>query len=120
MVTRTRCRYRVTPMDLQLTTTRIGEHVVVALSGIADLSTAPTLHSMLRQTCCDHPAETLIVDLDGLFAIDDAALGLLLGAAARARTTGGDLELVCNNEHLRTRLTTTRIDRALAIRDTIA
>jgi anti-sigma B factor antagonist len=107
-------------MDLRLTTTRIGEHIVVALSGIADLSTAPILYNQLRQACRDHPAETLVIDLDGLLAIDDAALGLLLGAAARARTTGGDLELVCTNEHLRTRLTTTRVDRALAVRDAIA
>ena len=53
-------------------------------------------------------------------AIDDAALGLLLGAAARAREAGGDLELVCSNERVRARLASTRVDRCIAVRAAIA
>ena len=107
-------------MDLELTTTAVGTHLVVALSGIADLSTAPLLHDQLRRTCTDHPGETIVLDLDGLVAIDDAALGLLLGAAARGRVAGGDLELVCTNGRIRSRLSSTRLDRCVNVRDAIA
>ncbi len=106
-------------MDLQLTTSRIGERIVIALSGIADLSTAPTLHDGLRRACSDHPGVAVLVDIDGLIALDDAALGLLLGAAARARQAGGELELVCANEQMLRRLAVTRLDRALTVHDTI-
>ncbi len=107
-------------MDLELTTTMVGTRLVVALTGIADLSTAPLLHDHLRRTCAGHPAETIVLDLDGLIAIDDAALGLLLGAAARAREAGGDLELVCTNERVRARLASTRLDRCVTVRAAIA
>lgn len=107
-------------MDLRLTTTTIGPHRVVALSGIADLSTAPTLHDCLRRACNEHPGETLLIELDGLVALDDAALGLLLGAAARARQAGGEVELVCTDERLRDRLATTRLDRAITVRRSIS
>jgi len=106
-------------MDLELTTTMVGQRLVVALAGIADLSTAPLLHDQLRRTCTSHPGETIMLDLDGLIAIDDAALGLLLGAAARARETGGDIELVCTNERVRSRLASTRLDRCITVRDAI-
>lgn len=107
-------------MDLQLITSRIGEQIVIALSGIADLSTTPVLHDGLRRVSSDNPGITLLVDIDGLIALDDAALGLLLGAAARAREAGGELELVCTNERLLRRLAVTRLDRALTVHDTIA
>ncbi len=106
-------------MDLRLTTTQVGDHIVVSLSGIADLSTIPTLHDSLRRVCLDHPGQTLLIEVDGLIALDDAALGLLLGAAAHARQSGGDVELVCTDERLRQRLATTRFDRAVTIRDSI-
>ena len=107
-------------MDLQLTTARVGEHVVISLAGIADLSTAPGLFDYLRRACGDHRGDTLLVDIDGLVSLDDAALGLLLGAAARARQFGGELELVCTNERLAARLASTRFDRAVAVRTSIA
>jgi anti-anti-sigma factor len=67
-----------------------------------------------------HPGDSVIVDLDGVDALDDAGLGILLGAAAAARQAGGDLEVVCNRPSLRERLERTRFDRAVAVRATIA
>lgn len=107
-------------MELQLTTSRVADRVVVSLRGVADLSTAPALHDGLRRACLDHAGETLLLDLDGAIVIDDAALGLLLGAAARARQAGGELELVCTNQHLRDRLAVTRLDRAITVHRSIA
>jgi len=107
-------------MDLSLTTTRIGEQVVVSLSGIADLAAAPGMYDYLRRMTADHPAETLLVDIDGLLSLDDAALGLLFGAVARARQTGGDLELICTDDRLLSLLKTTGFDRAVTVRGSVA
>ena len=107
-------------MDLQLTTSKIGDRTVVALSGLADLSTVPILHDALRRACVDASGETLVIDIDGLLALDDAALGLLLGAAARARQAGGDVELVCTDHRLLDRLAITRFDRAVTVHRSIA
>ncbi|HEY5664510.1 MAG TPA: STAS domain-containing protein [Ilumatobacter sp.] len=106
-------------MDLQVGLRHVGDEVVVVLAGVADLSTTPTLHQHLHRASADHPGRTLVVDLDGLIALDDAALGVLLGAAAHAREAGGDLALVCTNDRLRARLITTRLDRCIALRDRI-
>lgn len=106
-------------MDLQVSTHRIGDRPVVALAGIADLASVPVLHDHLRRALLEHRGATLIVDFDGLAAIDDAALGIVLGAAANAREHGGELEVVCTGERLRVRLATTRFDHAVAVRDGI-
>lgn len=106
-------------MDLSLATTRVGEHVVVSLAGIADLSAAPGMYDYLRRVCADHATETLLVDLDGLLSLDDAALGLLFGAVARARRNGGDIELICTDDRLLALLQMTGLDRAVAVRSSI-
>lgn len=107
-------------MELRCTTATVGDHAVLALDGIADLSTAPHLQPQLRQAITEHAGHRLIVDLDGLSSLDDVALGLLLGAAARARELGGDLELVCSRPRTRARLAATRFDQVVAVRDSIA
>jgi anti-sigma B factor antagonist len=106
-------------MDLQVTTRGSGNPTVVALAGIADLASLPVLHDHLRQAVTRHPGTIVTLDFDGLLVIDDAALGIVLGAAAHAREHGGDLEVVCTNERLRARLSTTRFDLAVAVRDAI-
>lgn len=107
-------------MELQCTTHRVGDHVVVAVSGLADLSTAPHLHSHLRHAVGEHPGGTVLVDLDSVTALDDAALGLLLGAAARAREAGGDIQVVCTHARLRQRLAATRFDQVVKLRSSVA
>ena len=54
------------------------------------------------------------VDLDGVDALDDTALGVLLGAAGRGRQAGGDLAIVCASERLRGRFAVTGLDRAVS------
>jgi anti-sigma B factor antagonist len=106
-------------MDLRVTTDEVGGRFVVALEGLADLSTVPTLHDELRRAVRDRAGHTVVVDIDGVIAFDDAALGLLLGVAATARENGGDLEVVCSSERLRARLRATRFDRAVTVLDAI-
>jgi anti-anti-sigma factor len=106
-------------MDLTIATTRVGREIVLSLSGIADLSTIPALQDRVQRSVSDHPGNTLVIDVDGLLALDDTALGLFLGAAARARQAGGELVIVCSNDRLRRRLALTRLDQLVTIRSAI-
>lgn len=98
----------------------VGDSVVVTVDGSVDLAAVATLHDDLARAIRRHPGQTIIVDLDAVGSVDDAGLGVLMGAAAAARDAGGDLVVVCNRPALRTRLDTTRFDRAVEVRATIA
>lgn len=100
-------------MELEATIARAGGVPVVALSGLLDLSTVPELRDVLVRVTTDHPGATIAVDLDGLEMLDDVGLGVLLGAAARARQAGGDLVVVTNR--LRERFSATGFDRAVRV-----
>ena len=79
-----------------------------------------TLHGDLSRVVRRHPGDSLLVDLDAVDTLDDAGLGVLLGAAAAARETGGDLEVVCSRPALVERFRRSRFDRAVTVRTTIA
>jgi anti-sigma B factor antagonist len=98
----------------------VGSSIVVAVDGIVDLSTVGRLHDDLARAVRQHPGVTLVVDLDAVGALDDAGLGVLLGAAAVARDGGGDVEVVCSRPALRERLKRTRFDQAVTVRGSIA
>jgi anti-anti-sigma factor len=99
---------------------RVAGSIVVTVDGIVDLSSVGRLHDDLARTVRQHPGVALVVDLDGVSVLDDAGLGVLLGAAAATRDTGGDLEVVCTRPALRERLTQTRFDRAVVVRGSIS
>ena len=94
----------------------IGDTPTVALGGIVDLGSVPVLHDVLTRTVLDHPGATIVVDLDGVVAFDDTALGVLLAAAGRARELAGELEILCSSDRLLERLAVTRFDRAVTVR----
>jgi anti-anti-sigma factor len=104
---------------IRSTVTTVGGAIVVALDGACDLASVGVLHGDLARVIRRHPHEVVIVDLDGVETLDDAGLGVLLGAAAAAREAGGDVEVVCTRPSLRDRLERTRFDRAIAVRSTI-
>jgi anti-sigma B factor antagonist len=106
-------------MTMHTTVSTVGGSIIVVLDGSIDLAAVGTLHGDLTRVIRRHPGDSLIVDLDGIDAIDDTGLGVLLGAAAAARESGGDLEVVCNRSSLRGRLERTRFDRAVVVRATI-
>lgn len=97
----------------------LGGLPVLDVSGEVDLATAPAFRDALHRLVVDHRAATVAVDLDGIIALDDTGLGLLLGSAARAREAGGDLVVICADGPLRRRLSTTRLDRALGVRSSL-
>ncbi len=106
-------------MHVRTTTSHVGDHPVLAIDGIADLAAAPLLHDRLQRAVAEHAGAVLVVDLDGVSALDDVVLGLLLGAAATAREQGGDLVVVCRASRVRARLLATRFDLAVTVRDSI-
>jgi anti-anti-sigma factor len=98
----------------------VGGAVVVIVDGAVDLASVGGLHNDLTRAVRQYPAVRLLVDIDAVTVLDDAGLGVLLGAAAAAREAGGDLEVVCTRATLRERLARTRFDRAVAVRGSIA
>lgn len=98
----------------------VGDSIVVTVEGIVDLSTVGRLHDDLARAVRQHPGVTLVVDLDAVGALDDAGLGVLLGAAAVSRDAGGNMEVVCSQPALLARLTRTHFDRAVDVRGSVA
>ena len=68
----------------------------------------------------EHPGVTIAIDLDGVTVLDDAGLGILLGAAARARELDGDVVLVCTTPRLRDRFHRSGLARAIEVRDRLS
>ncbi|MDW3216020.1 MAG: STAS domain-containing protein [Ilumatobacteraceae bacterium] len=112
-------------MQLRTTHHEVAGHSVLALEGTADLAALPQLHAACQRLLTGVRAgAALAIDVDGVTVLDDAALGLLLGAAATARSGGAVLRVVCTGERLRRRLADTRFDRAVdvvgSLGDTVA
>lgn len=104
-------------MDLRCRSVEVGDSLALVLEGELDLASLPVLHDALVDLLTRSHGDTVSVDLDGVTALDDAGLGLLLGAAGRARTAGGDLVLVCTEPRLRDRFELTGLARAVEVRD---
>lgn len=106
-------------MQLHTRLDEVGGSIVVTVDGHVDLASVGRLHDDLSRAIRQHPGVLVLVDLDAAGVLDDAGLGVLLGAAASARGHGGDLAVVCTRPALRERLTATRFDRAVDIRHSI-
>jgi anti-sigma B factor antagonist len=91
-----------------------GEAVtLVVLRGDLDLGTAPDLRECLVKVI-DEGAR-IVVDLEAVGFLDSAGLGILVGGLKRARTRGGDLELVCSSREILKPLEITGLDRVFTI-----
>lgn len=106
-------------MELLCRLTNVGPFAVLQVSGELDMATVPLLRDHLARTVDEHRGQTVWVDLDGVTALDDTCLGMLLGAAGRAREAGGDLSLVASGERLRQRFALTGLDRAVTVATTL-
>ncbi len=107
-------------MKLGAQTSVVGGRNVLSLRGDIDMAGVPELHDAVTRMVRDHHGELIVVDIDGVEICDDAGLGVLLGAAGRAREAGGDLAVVCSGESLRRRLGRTGFDRAVDVASSIA
>ena len=98
----------------------VGTVPVLALSGAVDLATVPVLRDSLVRLVGDHAGRLVAVDLDGVDVLDDCGLGVLLGAAGRARSRGGELVIVASDQRLRDRFALTGLDRAVDVVERLA
>lgn len=93
---------------------RVGAAFVVAPDGTLDLATIGSLSDSLVRASMSDLCGPIVVDLDGVTSLDDASLGILLGAAATARRRNRRFAVVCSSQ-LRGRLTLTGFDRAVDV-----
>jgi len=87
---------------------------VVTATGEVDLSSA----SLLREAIGAHllaDRADVVVDLSAVTFLDSTGLGLLVGAAKRARNAGGSLRLVCDNPRVLRVLRITGLDKTLPL-----
>ena len=86
---------------------------LVVLRGDLDLATAPELRECLVEII-DEGAR-IVVDLEAVDFLDSAGLGILVGGLKRARSAGGELELVCSSRDVLKPLEITGLDRVFTI-----
>jgi len=106
-------------MELVCSLGLVGTTPVLQVSGEIDLATLPYFRDQLLHATSLYDGATLFVDLDGVTALDDTGLGMLLGTAGRAREQGGDVVVISNNDRLLARFELTRLNRALEVRHNI-
>lgn len=97
-------------------TTATTDVAVVAVSGQADLHTAPELRAAIGTTIDDGHRQ-VVVDLTEATFIDSMTLGVLLGALKRLTPLGGTLVIVCPDPHVRRVFEITSLDRVLTLSD---
>ena len=93
----------VTNMQLSSSIIRDGPQSVLVLAGEIDLATVPECSDMLTKFVDDHAGCDIAIDLCQVTALDDTGVGVILGAVARARTSGSHLALVIDDQHMRAR-----------------
>jgi anti-sigma B factor antagonist len=97
---------------------RVGDRVVVTVSGDVDVVTAPRLRQRLLDLV-ESGQTDLMVDLRPTEFIDSSGLSSLVAAAKRARERGGDVGLVCPPSNVRRLLEIAALDRMLQVVDTL-
>ncbi len=108
------------PVDLFCRQAVVGTLPVVLVSGELDLASVGVLRDALLKAVTEHRGTTVAVDLEGVTALDDTALGILLGGAARAREHGGDLVIVCASPRLVERFELSGLARAVQVLERLA
>jgi anti-sigma B factor antagonist len=86
---------------------------LLMLRGDLDLATAPALREALIEVL--RGCKSVVVDLEGVGFVDSAGIGILLGGLKRARSQGGELELVCTSRQVLRPLEIIGLDRVFTI-----
>ena len=94
------------------------EHVLT-LAGELDLYSAPELERALAESL-DAGARTIVLDMLGVTFLDSTGLGVVTGAAKRARSAGGELVLVIDRQDVLRVFRITGLDRFLTLRPSLA
>ena len=106
-------------MQLGLDVERSGEVVVVTVRGDLDLASAPRLRTLaLDELLAGH--RRLVLDLRDLEFVDSVGLGIIVAILKRARSMGGDLELVVGTDRILRPLELSGVARILTVHDDLA
>ena len=100
-------------MALTIDVKRDDRATVLVLRGDLDLSTAPELRDALVEVI--DVGARIVIDMEALDFLDSAGLGILVGGLKRARTHGGELELVCSSRAVLKPIEITALDRVFTI-----
>lgn len=98
----------------------VGAVPVLEASGEIDLASVPQFRDACFRLVGEHPGVVVALDLDGVSVLDDVGLGIVLGAAGRAREHGGDLVVVCTMPKLLARFERSGLARAVDVRDRLS
>jgi anti-sigma B factor antagonist len=90
---------------------------VLAVTGQADLHTAPELREAIS-AAIDDGQRRVAIDLTEATFVDSMTLGVLLGALRRLTAVDGRLAIICPDPHLRRVFEITSLDRVLDLVDT--
>lgn len=91
------------------------QRTVIRIEGPVSMSTLPRFVDALNRELLASDAPIILVDLDAVDGIDDAGLGVLLGAGARVRSTNRLFGVVATMQRTRDRLADSRFDRAVDV-----
>jgi anti-sigma B factor antagonist len=105
-------------MAFEVRSTRDKDACVVCVVGEVDLYSSPSLKSTLM-AMAEGDTSLVIVDLGAATFIDSAGIGVPVGALRRAKESGDELRVVCNQNNIAKILRLTGLDRVLPIFDTV-
>jgi anti-sigma B factor antagonist len=100
-------------MALVIDVERRDRTILVVLRGDLDLASAPSLRETLVEVISGDAR--IVIDMEAVGFLDSAGLGVLVGGLKRARTAGGEVELICSNGEVLKPLEITGLDRVFTI-----
>jgi len=100
-------------MPLSIDVERDDRTRVLVLRGDLDAATASQLRECLVEVIDE--GTRIVIDMEALDFLDSAGLGILVGGLKRARTYGGELELVCSSRAVLKPIEITGLDRVFTI-----
>lgn len=84
-------------MEFSCITRDTGDHLLVVVCGMVDISTAPQLRQQLVDAV-NAGHYRLVLDLTDVELLDSTGLGVLVGVLKRVRAVGGTLQVVATND----------------------
>ena len=104
---------------MRVSTRYAGSHTVVAVSEVVDIATSAELRKYLADVV-EAGARSLVLDLSDVRYLDSTGLTVLVETFRLIGGQSGAMVVVCGESLVRRVLEVTGLDRAFAVRDTLA
>lgn len=104
--------------ELTVRTREAAPFTVVEVEGDLDLVSVGTLRSALEGLFRERRSH-LVLDLRGVPFLDSTGLGVLVAAQRAVKPHGGEVRIVCADEHILRVLSITGLDQVVAIHPTL-